>query len=698
MTGPVQTDLPIWLVLTGLILAIFLSWFSYSGSRARMLFRKPVRYGLMMLRAAAILLVFWLFAGIYLQSSIQTEQKPVFILAVDNSSSMVPDPESGDLAIAIGDLVEDMELAADGQFQFSIWSFGEELRPFTEPDFTDRITRFDQFAEILGGLYHPSAVAGMLMLTDGIANAGDPLPASMEQLAFAVSFMATGDTVQGADLFIDRIEGPETVYLDNRFDLQVYYGHHQVSDGACRLRIWNADNRLVKDTLLGLDEAEPAALLPVTLEADSLGVRTWTVEIEKLAEERNVYNNRKTFHTRVIEEKSRIRLLYNTPHPDIRVFREVCDGLANFELITQKVPDDMTMDAEADLIIAYQLPGKSGAGVSLIREYLDSGISLLYMIGPSTGLDELNRLQQAVVFKEGSDGLTEDYRGVFTQSFNLFALPDGFGPYLDILPPLKGPVASIDLKSRISVLMKQKIKSISLEDPLLWFATDDGRKSGFWLGEGLWRWYQYEYLNYSDHFFTRDLLQSVLNYLLINDLDQRLQVTVQDVLSSFETIRWDVRLYDASYELTTRQELQIQITDPEGSRRESSLRKLDDSYWFELNPRDPGSYSYRIWDEVEPDLLSYEGVVEVVDIPFERLDSRARHAEMRQVAEQKGGQFFTFDQKNEWLDYFDRMDPGIRLIKESSGWISLISLKWLLFLLAGLFGLEWAIRRYLGTR
>ena len=170
MNWNIQTELPLWLIPVGLGLAFLLSWLSYHNKRAKQLFPPWSRITLIVLRSLTLLFIFLLFLGPKIISRVPTSVKPLFLLALDNSSSMRQGNQNEQDSLSMVNNINQLKKALEKDFDVHTYLFGEQLRTGDLPDFSDKATDYSLLFEELTMIHHADPVNGLLMISDGVFN------------------------------------------------------------------------------------------------------------------------------------------------------------------------------------------------------------------------------------------------------------------------------------------------------------------------------------------------------------------------------------------------------------------------------------------------------------------------------------------------------------------------------------------------
>jgi len=696
VTQQIQTELPLWLASIGLILAIFLSIWSYSGKRNRELFTKTLRASLAVLRGLGFFIVFILFIGFLWKKQATVNPKPVYLIAVDNSKSILFGKDSSKQLSELNAFLESADDVLNDRFIVQHYIFGTDINREERPSFNEQSTNFGKLFTNLRDNYYTEAVRELLLITDGISTAGASLMSSQSEWPFPVSVMAVGDTSESVDLRFEDILVNDLVYQNSKFPVDVLLQADQSNQKQVELRFTKGDEVII-DTLINLDPVDGKGRVSLMVEAPDLGSQVYELSLVPLVNESNLFNNKRTIAIEVVKQKHQAILIYYSPNPDIRVIEEILTESGRFDLTTWQIDQGEPDFNNYQVAIVYQLPSMHANENAIFSRLIQSGINSLFIVGPETSLPELENHFDIISFPNDNK-FNENFDARLNEQFNLFLLNGDLNAYLLKMPPLRAPFSGISLKSQSSVLLYQQINGIDMNAPLIWFMENGKSKIGFWWGEGLWRWDMFEYLTFGDDYYTRSIISSIVNYLIISDIDDPLKVDVPVSISNFESLTWKAKLYNESFELITYPDLYLDLFSPDGTIRKMEFRKLDGEYWLELDHLKPGQYAYQCHTMVLNKEIQKSGIVQVLETPLENLDTQARFSDLRQLADIKRGKFFSENQKSELLKYLGRVEGENIPAYRESRWVNLLNWRYLLFIIVLLFSMEWILRRWSGTR
>jgi hypothetical protein len=114
------------------------------------------------------------------------------------------------------------------------------------------------------------------------------------------------------------------------------------------------------------------------------------------------------------------------------------------------------------------LPTATNNIQSTITDIHSKRKSILFILGSQTNVALLNDAQ-TLVSLSGGNGSTGDAFPVLAQEFTLFNLPENVKEKLPYWPPLAAPFGEYRVSDGASVLLNQKIGSVTTKYPLILF-------------------------------------------------------------------------------------------------------------------------------------------------------------------------------------------------------------------------------------
>ncbi len=667
----------LWIVLC-LALSLGLVWFQYFF-RARPI---GARWWLAALRFIALFGLLLLLVNPKIERADLITEPHRLLLLYDNSASLKDSLSKAGIE-AVQRMFGDNPSLQE-RFQVETYSFGTGVSRTDSLDFSAPST------DIAGALHAlESAYRGenalILLATDGQENSGRAY-ANDPTLTLPVYPVVLGDTTRYRDLRIDRINTNRYSFLGNQYPIEVLYTYsgEQAAEGEFRLF---DNNRVIHRQLVPLEAGGNSGRIDLMLRADAVGLHRLSAVLSPLAGERNRANNTRQAGLEVVDERMRIGLVSRKAHPDIGALKRSIESNQQREF-RQLSPEEAVSDEfEADLLILYE---PDASFQSLYTALSGNRLPVFTITGPATDWSFLNRMQRVYDFTDA--GPAEELLPEPNASFDYF---DASAWQVSAYPPLEGQLGSMQIFHDHQVLLGQRIKGVSLGEPLLVLIRSE-RREGLLLGQGLWKWRLQEFRE-SGSFENFDALWGKIWLFLSADGGSgRLTLEYRPIYEGQAEARLRARFFDESYTFDPEARLLLQATDSTGTERLAVPMTLRPGYFeTDLGDLPAGTYTFSV--TAEGTGFSRTGQFSLQGFDLEAQQSGADAVKLASLAEATGGALYFPENLNVFEDSLLQADRFRPVQKSRRNVVSLIDYRWLLAFIILALGTEWFIRKYKGS-
>ena len=691
-----------WWVPACLVLGLLYAWLMY---RQPVQLAKRARYGLFALRTVVVTLLGLLLVSPLIKSVSYQPQKPVILIAQDNSQSVKlfaspaspkssPKERTSD-SLSAGEGRGEAALAqlktqlGDG-YEVHEFNFDKGLRDGLSNTYNGKQTDISSALHQLNERFVNRNIGALILATDGLYNLGTDPQYEARNIKTSIYTIALGDTTPRRDLLIGNISYNKTAYLGNDFEVEILAEAYQSTGETMRLTV-SEDGRQVSSQNVAITSAAFKKVIPLKLNADKKGVRKFRVSIAPVKNELSVQNNTETFYIEVLDARQKILLLYDGPHPDISVIKQAVESNRNFEVKASLTTDFASLNVnDYSLAILYQL---SGAGYSKVQNILTGKMPLWLVSGAQADMPAFNRAQKVVTANAGRNDVQE----VFAQpmsTFTAFTLSDSTQNKIAKLPPLLAAYGTYEAQPNAAVLLKQKIGSVPTDYPLLAFSDEGGRRTGVLTAEGLWRWQLAEYREYGNHHAMEELFSQGVQYLTANANRERFRVySSKNVFDEGENVLLNAELYNDALELVNTPDVRIALKNRDSKNYSFLFTRSGQSYQLNAGILPVGEYSYSATVKNGKQQYTANGQLTVKQLNLETRQSTANHRLLKTIAERSGGQMLLPAQINHLAALIRKNENIKTVVYEDKRYSDMISLKWVFALLVILLSTEWFLRK-----
>jgi hypothetical protein len=263
-------------------------------------------------------------------------------------------------------------------------------------------------------------------------------------------------------------------------------------------------------------------------------------------------------------------------------------------------------------------------------------------------------------------------------------------------PPLLSPFGNTELTLTIQNLAIQNIRNIKTNKTMMAFGADKGRKVGFIVGEGLWRWRLYDYQVNGNHEAFDELAQKIIQYLALKENEDNFNVYHPALFQESDNIELTAELYNDSYQLVNSPDVSIRIKNDSLKVFNYLFDRTDDYYRLNAGNLEPGDYTFEAETKLGNQSFTEKGNFSIVKNEIEIQNNQADFGVLFQLSQQTGGQFYPFENYGTLVDAIKENKQIAAQQHKQTIQTEWINLKLLFFLMILLLGAEWFYRKYWG--
>ncbi|MCB0792138.1 MAG: hypothetical protein H6595_12895 [Flavobacteriales bacterium] len=689
------TTYPLWLaslcVLLGLGYAAVLYW---KGAE-RYGWGRTLNALLFTLRTMAIAFLAFFLLSPVVRTWVREVRKPIVVVAHDGSASLMAAGDTASVRTTYAQRLEDLVQGLSEKFDVRTFTYGngveEGLRFTQEGNRTDLAQLLREVHDRLAG----PDLGAVIVDGDGIYNRGRDPRHDAAKLGVPIHAIALGDTTVRPDLLVRSVDANRIAYLGNEFPLLAHVEAHHLDGRRSRVQVFQQERSIAEKELTV--QGDPfIGEVPLLITADRPGLQRYTVSVRPIEGEVSTRNNTAEVVVHVLDDRQKVLLLGASPHPDLGALREALATAGNYKVDLAFASTFQGKPEEHDLVVAHRLPGGRVDVMPFLRACVAKGIPVITVIGEGTDMNAFNGLRGAVHISSAQRGVT-DARPAFHNGFGAFRIDQATINAFERFPPLQVPFGQYEAAPGASPLFDQMIGLVRTTYPLVVLRPQGEVRSATICGEGIWRWRlaDQQQNNTTAHF---DGLFRKLVQLLANRADDtRFRIDHPDGADEQEPIVLQAEVYDLNYELVDTGEVELVLTDEEGSAKPYAFSRTDRGFRLAINGLRAGRYSYDATAALANETLKTSGEFVVRAVSAERTNTIADRRLWADLAAASGGSVVGPDdlaKVREQLDARAEMKPRSYAY---ASFTDLITLKWPFFVLLGLLVLEWVLRRRSGA-
>ena len=682
----IQTEGSVWFIGLCILAGFLYASLLYSKKTP---WTKNVNRILAGFRFVLVTLVCFLLLGPLLNQTDFFYEKPIVVLAVDNSASLPSAYDSLDFESLKAQLSSFSNDLSNLDYDLKIRSLDGYRNTFQLVDFDQEITNLQGLLKNIEKEFEQQNLIGVVLASDGIHNYG--LSPEYVSLNYPVYSIAMGDTIPLMDLSLKAISYNKIVYEGNRFPLIAEIFNTGYVNENVTVQVLKNGNKIAEQSLL-IKGNQQINSLEFILDAETAGIENYRVQIVAKSGESTVVNNSRNAFLEVVESKQKILIAAKSPHPDIKAIRSVIDKNEGTETaiyldgITEEIPE-----GPFDLIIIHQLPD-----FNILPQWLTNALAQTntWFITGTGNLSRINEMNEVMELSEF--GQTDLVSANVNPNFELFEIEENLLDRMATYPPIRVPYGQTSFKQPSDVLLYQMVGTVTTNRPLLAIYNGDDKKSAVLAGAGIWKWKLQEAgLNQNQKMFD-EIFGKLIQFLTTSDDKRNFRVaTSSNQYFDSEAVEFKTEIYNKLFEKVYDYNVDLTITDADGGIQEFNyVNSANNNY--SLSGLAPGIYKFRAVASVTGKQEIAQGTFSVEKLALEAINITANHNLLRAISSNSGGESYDISSMDQIIEVLEnknakptvRSDEKLRLLLNNPLW---------LFLLIALVSTEWFIRKYNGS-
>jgi hypothetical protein len=666
------------LIFLSLGVAFIIAYFQYyfkAGPTSRVIF------WLALLRFLAVFGLLLLLINPVIKRSFYEVEKPILALVGDNSASIKALGADEEALKSIQQLQNHSGL--NDKYDVRAFHFDEVLKNGDSLTFEGTQSRMDKVASSLKNQFRNKRFP-LVLLSDGNQTQGLDYVYAFDTNQ-KVHAVVLGDTTTVTDLKIQQLNVNKYAFLKNQFPVEVFLSYNGTSAITADFSIQQGAQTVYRQSV-SFRPGQKSQILQLLLPAEKVGTQIYRAVINANIQEKNTYNNVKNFAVEVMDQKTEVALVSGINHPDVGALKRAIESNVQRKvtIITPQNTVDLT---NYNVVIAYQPNAEFQPLWDLAQKM---NLNRWVITGMQTDFGWLNSRQDIFEFKVGQQ--PEDYLADYQTSFNTFAHENiGFEDF----PPLQHPYGSIENKQSTYNLLGARIRTISLEQPLLSLHESQGQRMAFTFGENLWKWRLQSHVNQKTFEKFDNFTDKIIQYLGTSTARKSLVVQHESFYNSGDVMEITAQFFNKNYEFDENARLTLALQNKETKATKNyDLLKGSNNYKVNFDGLSPGTYTFQV-KELNTN-TTYSGIFEVLDFDIEKQFVNPDFNRLQQLTLQNNGSVFIPNQLETLIQNLLEDSQFSSIQKERVQKSPLIDWIWLLIMVVSLFTIEWFLRKYHG--
>jgi len=651
------------------------------------------------LRTLAVTSIATLLLSPMIKTITEEIKQPIVVIANDASQSVT----SGMTAAKVDALKTNLDQLSDqlgASYEVKQITIGDEISEGKLDSFDAKITNLSSALTYIDDNYGDQNLGAIIMSTDGIYNEGKNPLYTNTNITAPLYIVAQGDTSVRRDVSVKNIFANKIAYLGDKFSIQIDISSDNAAGTATNLvvrKTTDGQNTKLHSENIRINSDNFFTTKEIIITADQPGVNKYRIALSPISNEVSTANNYKDIYVEILDARQKILLLANAPHPDLSALKSIISKNKNYEAVIKLMQDGDVKVQDYNMVVLHNLPS-SKYNISDIKKAMDARrMPRLYLVGAQTNAAALNEEQSIINLKANGQSL-EDVQAAVATNFNSFTISDALRRTLPAFPALVTPFGEYSDPLGSNVLLRQTIKDINTQYPLLSFSDKNGYKSAVFVGEGIWKWRLYNFVQAQNYDLIEELVNKTIQFVSTKEDKRKFRAaSSKNIYKENEDVLFDAQLYNDNYEMVNEPDVFISVRNKENKEYKYTLSRTNNYYTLNANLLPTGKYSFEATTNFNGQALSQKGYFSVQDIQLELYDLTARHGLLRSLSNIYGGKVVLPQEAESiiaGLTGDNKLKPTVYPTSKTK---SVINFTWLFWILLALLAGEWFLRRYMGN-
>ncbi|MEO8398756.1 MAG: hypothetical protein ABI550_02955 [Ignavibacteriaceae bacterium] len=672
----------------------------------------PKKIFLTSLRTLALILLLFIFFEPILTLAQKNILKPINLIFVDNSRSILIDDgtnrkqniENFLNKISNKNLPKNSEVLAFGS---SIKKINEDS--LSQINFSEGSTNFEK---IFSNLEKANEnISSIVVISDGAITEGENPLLAAEKLNIPVFTIGVGDTTKHNDVEIKNVLFNEFFYAETPTTILAAVSNIGFEGKQNNISLFENDNLIEqKNIILNKDGIQNISF---EYKPKTSGEKKLTIKVDNLNGEFTFANNKKVFYINVLSNKIKVLLLAGAPSPDLSFIKNTLKEDKNLSVnsITQ-INENKFLENNnreniidsADIFFLIGFPSRQTNNEILRKvqqSIMQKNVPYFFLFSEGIDYNKLNTIQNSLAFtiSKASQNFNEVQPNISTDQIKNPILQNNSQNILSAwnnLPPVFQPNAEIKAKPESEVISKIKVNNVPLNTPLILTRKIGRQRSISVTAKDIWKW-KLQTSQKDFNLFDSFIINSIK---WLNTSEDKKNVNIKTSKKKYslgEQIEFSAQVYDESLNPVSDAEVKIKIKNGD-KNFEINLNSLGSGlYEGAFQTSAAGDYSFNgeaIQNEKK--LGNDNGKFNIGDVDIEMMSPRMNYEFLNQLANLTNGEYFNSNNYQQLFEILNKRNKNISKEKLSTNEFRLWSNEWLMAVVIFLFALEWFFRKRSG--
>ncbi|MFM9985809.1 MAG: hypothetical protein ACKVOK_11285, partial [Flavobacteriales bacterium] len=271
------TEAPSWFILLCIVAGLIYAGALYFRDRFNRTYGKPLASLLGTLRFVCVSLLAFFLLKPLIKSIDHEVEKPIIVLAQDNSQSLVVGSDSSYYNGEYKNQLKQLIAQFGEDYDIRTYSFGSEVNEGIDSlGYNEKLTDFSNLLDEVYNKFSGRNLGAIIVASDGLYNKGSNPVYSYKKLNVPVFTIALGDTTVHKDVLIADVAANRLAYLGNKFPLQITVEGKKAAGETSTLAVTHRGNTVYSEVITFTGERF-SKVINLTLDANEVGLQRYGI-------------------------------------------------------------------------------------------------------------------------------------------------------------------------------------------------------------------------------------------------------------------------------------------------------------------------------------------------------------------------------------------------------------------------------------
>ena len=246
------TEYPLWFILFCIVAGIIYSGILYYRDKKLSELSVWLVRLMAVFRFFSVTILSFLLLSPLLKTVNREVEKPVIIIAQDNSESIVVGNDSDFYKKVYKQNLQKLVDKLNDKYEVRFYSFADKIKELKAVDsltFNEKQTDISSLFDEIETRYSNRNVGAILLASDGLYNKGSNPVYSADKIKIPVYTIALGDTTIKKDIILLKVEHNRLAYLGNKFPMEITVNAKQLKGKTTILTVSKNNAALFTQTI-----------------------------------------------------------------------------------------------------------------------------------------------------------------------------------------------------------------------------------------------------------------------------------------------------------------------------------------------------------------------------------------------------------------------------------------------------------------